>query len=48
MANTYRKIYLQVVFAVKNRNALMHEFWRYELFKYMSGIINRSQLTNII
>ena len=40
MANTYRKIYLQVVFAVKNRNALMHEFWRNELFKYMSGIIN--------
>ena len=40
MANTYRKIYLQVVFAVKNRNALMHEVWRHELFKYMSGIIN--------
>ena len=40
MANTYRKMYLQVIFAVRNRNALLHESWRDEIFKYMSGIIN--------
>jgi REP element-mobilizing transposase RayT len=41
MANTYRKIHLQVVFAVKNREALLHKSWRPELFKYIAGIINQ-------
>jgi len=40
MANTYRKVNLQIVFAVKNRQALLHKSWRPELFRYMAGIIN--------
>ena len=41
MANAYHKIYLHVIFAVKNRNALLDESWREEVFKYMSGTINQ-------
>lgn len=40
MPNTYRKIYLQIVFAVKNRQALLLEPWRYEVFQYINGIVN--------
>lgn len=40
MPNTYGQIYLQIVFAVKSRNALINETFREELQKYMSGIIN--------
>jgi len=40
MANTYRKVHLHIVFAVKHRNALLHESWRLKLFAYMSGIVN--------
>src|SRR5690606_24987583 len=41
MANTYRKIYIHIIFAVKNRNALLHKSWRQEVFKYIAGIINQ-------
>lgn len=41
MANTYRKIYLQIVFAVKNKQALLDKSWRHEVFKYIAGIINQ-------
>ena len=41
MANTYRKLNLQIVFAVKNRQALLHKSWRQELFKYIAGILNK-------
>jgi len=40
MANTYRKVNLQIVFAVKNRQALLHKSWRPDLFRYIAGIIN--------
>lgn len=40
MANTYSKIYLHVIFAVKNRNALLREEWRPEVFKYLASSIN--------
>jgi putative transposase len=40
MANTYTKIYIQVVFAVKYREALLKKEHRPEIFKYMAGIIN--------
>ncbi len=39
MANTYTQIHLQFVFAVKNRNALIHKEWKDELFKYITGIV---------
>ncbi len=41
MANSYRKVNLQIVFAVKNRRALLHKSWRPELFQYIAGIINK-------
>jgi len=39
MANTYTQCYFHLVFAVKNRNALIRKTWRDELEKYITGII---------
>ena len=39
MANTYRKVHLHVVFAVKNRNALLDKSWRNRLFSYTSKML---------
>ena len=39
MPGTYSRIYIQVVFAVKNRNALIQPDWEESLFKYISGIV---------
>ena len=44
MADTYSKIYIQVIFAVQNRNALIQPAWEEELYKYITGIIkNKGQ-----
>jgi REP element-mobilizing transposase RayT len=43
MANTYRKVYLHIVFAVKNRKALLDKSWRNELFAYMAGSLNKRE-----
>ena len=44
MADTYSQIYIQVVFAVRNRNALIESSWEEELYKYITGIIqNKGQ-----
>jgi len=44
MANTYSQIYIQVVFAVQNRKALIQPDWETELFKYITGIVqNKGQ-----
>lgn len=40
MANTFSQIYIQIVFAVKRRQNLMHKGWRDELHKYICGIVN--------
>ena len=40
MPNTYSQIYLQFVFAVKGRASLIHEDFRQELQKYITGIIS--------
>jgi REP element-mobilizing transposase RayT len=39
MANTYSQIYIQIVFAVKFRQNLVHEMHRDEVQKVMSGLI---------
>jgi putative transposase len=39
MANTYTKCYFQLVFAVKNRDALVKREWKDNLEKYITGII---------
>jgi len=44
MANTYSQIYIQIIFAVQNRNALIDFSWEDELYKYITGIIqNKNQ-----
>jgi putative transposase len=40
MANTYTQIHIQFVFAVKFRDGIIHESFKQELFKYISGIVN--------
>jgi len=39
MANTYTQFYAHLVFAVKNRNALIKRQWKNELEKYITGIV---------
>jgi putative transposase len=39
MANTYTQCYFQLVFAAKNRNALIDNAWKNDLEKYITGII---------
>ncbi len=39
MANTYTQIHLHLVFAVQYRASLIHETWKDELYKYMTGIV---------
>lgn len=42
--NTYSQIYIQVVFAVKYRQSLIHSSWEDELYKYITGVVqNKSQ-----
>jgi putative transposase len=39
MANTYTQCYFHLVFAVKNRDALIKKEWKGELEKYITGIV---------
>lgn len=39
MPNTYTQLYIQFVFAVKHRKALIHATWKDELYKYITGIV---------
>jgi REP element-mobilizing transposase RayT len=49
MAGTYSQIYIQVVFAVQERQNLLVKPWRDEVFKYMCGIIkNKGQKPIIV
>ena len=43
MANTYTQCYFHLVFAVKNRVALIHKSWKDELEMYITGIIQNSK-----
>jgi REP element-mobilizing transposase RayT len=44
MPSTFSQIYIQVVFAVENRNALIEPNWEDELYKYITGIVqNKGQ-----
>lgn len=44
MADTFSQIYIQTVFAVQNRNALIQSAWEEELYKYITGIVqNKGQ-----
>ncbi len=39
MANTYTQLYIQFVFAVRNRESLIHQSWEDQLYKYITGIV---------
>ena len=44
MADTYSQIYIQTVFAVQNRDAIIQSAWEEELYKYITGIVqNKGQ-----
>ncbi len=43
MASTFSQIYIQVVFAVKRRECLIHSSWEEELYKYITGIIRNKE-----
>jgi len=43
MANTYSQIYIQIVFAVKNRDALISSSWEEDLYKYITGIVSNKK-----
>ena len=42
MANTYTKIYIQIIFGVKYRKALINLSWEVEQYKYITGIVENS------
>ena len=43
MANTYTQLYIQTVFAVQNRESLIHSEWKDELYKYITGIVQNNK-----
>ena len=43
MPSTFTQIYIQVVFAVKGRQSLIHPDWEEELHKYISGIVKNKE-----
>ena len=44
MADCFSQMYVQIVFAVKNRQALIMPEWEDEIYKYITGIIkNKGQ-----
>ncbi len=48
MANTYHQIYLQTVFAVKYREAVIDTKWKNNLFGVIGNLINETKCKNII
>ena len=44
MSGTFSQIYIQIVFAVKGRQSLIHASWEEDLYKYITGIVkNKGQ-----
>ena len=48
MANSYHQIYLQIVFAVKYRQAVIEKAWSKQLFGVIGNLINETKCKNII
>lgn len=48
MANSYHKIYLQTVFAVKYRNAVLNKDWRHKVWAKIGQLINESSCKTLI
>ena len=43
MAGTFSQIYIQVIFAVKGRENLISPEWEDELYKYITGVVQKRQ-----
>ena len=48
MANTYSQVYVQCVFAVKYRQAIIHKEWRQTLLGVIGNLINETGCKTII
>jgi len=48
MPGTFSQIYIQIVFAVKGRQNLIHDSWKNDLHKYIAGIIKGKNQKSII
>ena len=48
MANTYHQIYLQTIFAVKYRNAVINSAWKKNLIGVIGNLINETKCKTII
>ena len=41
--STYSQIYIQIIFAVKGRDSLIHCEWEEKLYKYITGIVQNKE-----
>ena len=48
MANSYNQVYIQAVFAVKYRRAVLHKDWRNDIFAVIGNLINETGCKTII
>ena len=48
MPETFYQIYIQIVFAVKGRENLIHNTWKTELLKYIAGTVKDKGQKSII
>ena len=48
MANTYHQIYLQFIFAVKYRKAIIDKAWKSQLFGVIGNLINETGCKTLI
>ena len=48
MANTYHQIYLQTVFAVKYRKAMLHKEWRTTVLGVIGNLVNEAGCKTLI
>ncbi|MCL8008630.1 IS200/IS605 family transposase [Gelidibacter japonicus] len=39
MSNTFTQLYVQIIFAVMHKNALIDQLWEERLYRYITGII---------
>lgn len=42
MANTYTQIHIQTIFTVQNRQSLIQDTWKHELYRYITGIVKNN------
>jgi hypothetical protein len=43
MANTYTQIHIQAVFTVQDRDSIILNNWKDDLYKYITGIIQNNK-----